>query len=112
MELEPRVIKPEMLAGMFMEMQMDLSLPTQQMILECIDERIGEIRADIISNEKTAGEIDALLDEMLILAVEKNGIESKIAAIRYARHVRKKMEVSIEREDRGKTLREIFKGES
>lgn len=83
-------IEPNALAGLFSVLRIDLTLPVQQATLECIDERIGEIRADIVSCGKTPDEIDVLLDELQRLIIKKHYTEGRIGQIKHMLDICKK----------------------
>lgn len=70
------------LVGTIAMLKMEMSLPVQQEILSDIDDRICEIREAIISGDKTADEMNALLDELQKLTIDKRSVESRISTIK------------------------------
>lgn len=70
------------LVGTIAMLKMEMSLPMQQEILSDIDDRICEIRETIISGDKTTDEMNALLDELQKLTIDKRSVESRISTIK------------------------------
>ena len=87
----PKKLDPRVLSLIPTLITMEMSLPTQKMMLDCINEMIDEIRADIISGGKTPDETNALLDELQRLTIKKQSIESRIATIRSMDKVRDRL---------------------
>lgn len=85
-------LKPENLRAAIMMMQMQYSLPAQQMIVEFVNEKIGKVRADIISGNKTEAELNILLDELQRLSIKKRDTEAKLGSIRHAYDICKKLD--------------------
>ena len=91
MENKKELNSKNLLAAMGAMMQMEFSIPYQEQMLYLINGRIGEIRADIISGDKTEDEMNTLLDSLQRLSVKKADMEAKIGSIRHMRELCEKL---------------------
>ena len=84
-------VNPAALKTVLTIMGLSFSLPFQEEKLRVINERICEVRADIISGNKTTDEINMLLDELESLSLKKRDAQSAIGAINARNELRKMM---------------------
>lgn len=103
---------PKVLAGTFACMQIEMSLPIQEELLDAANELISETRESIISGGKSTEEMNALLDTLASLTLKKYFIETRVAqlkrmhAIKDERVARLAEEIVLVKDDR--TLKEIL----
>ena len=95
----PKEVNPKMMAYAFAATTMQFSVDYQQEVLNVINERICEIRADIISGNKTTDEINMLLDELQTLSVKKRDTEGMIISIKHFRETRSKLDETLAKDD-------------
>lgn len=73
---------PKVLAGAFTRMQIEMSLPLQEELLDAANELISETRESIISGGKSIDEMNALLDTLASLTLKKHYIETRVAQLK------------------------------
>ena len=96
MEDKKELYSKNLLAAMGVMMQMEFSIPYQEQVLDLINRRIGEIRADIISGNKTEDEMNVLLDELQRLVIKKRDVEAKIGSIKHMHELSKRLQEEAE----------------
>lgn len=92
-------VNPATIRAALTIMGLDFSLPFQEEKLRVVNERICEVRADIISGNKTTDEINILLDELEGLSLKKRDAQAAIGAINARNELRMRMLDKLEPKD-------------
>lgn len=99
------------LVGMSALMQIGMSLPMQEMLLDAANELISETRESIVSGGKSPDEVNALLDRLQSLTLKKYHIETRVKQLKRMHEIvdardKSSDEIILKEDDR--TLKEIL----